>query len=126
MLAGSNRDSWLKNLGARLGKGLTAGFALGLAYMVILNIIAAILLPDFWIGEDVTGQPGRYVSMMWTAGPIALGLAGGLFLILIRWAVGLTRVRIVLLEDVPSATAKIEQTSPEPGAATSGGRDPGF
>jgi hypothetical protein len=96
MLAGSNRDAWLAGLGARLGKGLVAGLVLGFTYMLLLNVVGTAFLPDFADQEDFTS---RYVSMMWKAGTIALALASGPFLILLRWSVGLTRVRLVVFED---------------------------
>ena len=42
---------------------------------------------------------------MWRAGPVALGISSALFFVLIRWAVGLTRVRILEFDDV-EATKK--------------------
>jgi hypothetical protein len=38
--------------------------------------------------------------MMWRTGPVALGASSGLFFPLIRWAVGLTRVKLIVFEDV--------------------------
>jgi len=122
MLAGSNREPWFENLGVRLGKGLVAGFVLGLVYAVALNVVGAGFLPHFRITGDFTS---RYVSMMWKAGPVALGLAGGLFLILMRWAVGLTRVRFILFEDVPSANVRFEEKSIEPEASADQPREHG-
>jgi hypothetical protein len=100
---GSNRDPWLWGLGARLGKGLVAGFVLGVVYMVVLNFVGASFPVGIPVDEDFTK---RYVSMMWQTGPVALGLASGLFLILFRWAVGLTSVRLVVFEDVSPAPPK--------------------
>jgi hypothetical protein len=40
-----------------------------------------------------------YIRTMWRAGPVALGLASSLFVVLLRWAIGLTRVRLVVFED---------------------------
>ena len=94
---GSNRSPWLNGLGARLGKGLFAGLVLGIAYMITLNVVGAMVMSPY---DDLVDSTSRYVAMMWKAGPIALGLAGGLFLILMRWAVGLTRVRVLVFEDV--------------------------
>ncbi len=92
--AGSNRSAWLTGLGARLGKGLLAGLVLGFVYMVILNVAGAMMeSPD-----DAASDTASYIATMWRAGPIALGLSSGLFFILIRWAVGLTRVRMLVFE----------------------------
>jgi len=95
-VVGSNRDSWLAGLGARLAKGLAAGFILGLIYMVALNVGVGIILSGDVDLEDFTSH---YVAAMWRAGPVALALASGVFLILLRWAVGLTRVRLVVFEE---------------------------
>ena len=96
-LIGSNRSHWLAGFGARLGKGLLAGFVLGLVYMFTLNMVGSMLAPP-WTGT------GDYVSMMWRAGPIALGLASGLFFVLIRWAVGLIRLKPIFEETPPAPT----------------------
>jgi hypothetical protein len=103
MLLGSNCDPWLRGLGARLGKGLVAGFVLGVVYMVVLNFVGASFPDSIQGGGDFTK---RYVGIMWQAGPVALGLASGLFLILFRWAVGLTSMRLVVFEDVSPAPAE--------------------
>jgi hypothetical protein len=82
MLLGSNRDSWLTGLPARFFKGLVAGLVCGVVYTVLLNIVTAILLPyDFSTHE--------YVRAMWRAGIPALGIAGGFFFLLLRWALKL-------------------------------------
>lgn len=96
-LAGSNRSNWLRQLAARFGKGLLAGFVLGFVYMVILNI-AGPLVTRVRLDDEPTHA---YVVMMWRSGPIALGLASGLFFPLLRWAVGLVRLRPIF-EDTPS------------------------
>ena len=41
--------------------------------------------------------------MMWRTGPIALGLASGLFFLLLRWAVGLIRLRPIFEDTPPNA-----------------------
>ncbi len=38
--------------------------------------------------------------MMWRDGPVALGISSALFFVLMRWAVGLTRVKLLVFEDV--------------------------
>jgi hypothetical protein len=98
-VVGSNMDNWLSGFGIRLLKGLVAGLVLGLAYMIVLNMGAGIILGGRYEEEDFAN---RYVAMMWRAGPVALGLASGAFLVLLRWAVGMTRIRLVVLEDVAS------------------------
>ncbi len=109
MLAGSNRDPWVRGLGARLGKGLAAGFVLGFVYMVVLNIAGA-MLSEPWGPE--TDPTAAYVAMMWKAGPVALGLSSGLFLLLVRWAVGLTRIRILVLEETSATTGSGQPPGP--------------
>jgi hypothetical protein len=110
-VVGSNRSPWLSGLGARLGKGLLAGLVLGFIYMLTLNIAGGMVMTAHDRFDD---QTRSYIAMMWRAGPVALGLSGGLFLVLIRWAVGLTRVRILVFDDV-------EHKPVEPGAAPNGG-----
>ena len=91
-IASSNRSPWLHELGARFAKGLVAGFVLGVVYLVTLNVVGAAVA-----GMGPTSTDG-YVAMMYRAGPIALGLASGLFLVLLRWAVGLARIRAFFKE----------------------------
>jgi hypothetical protein len=95
--AGSNRSEWLAGFGWRLGKGLLAGFVLGLVYMVVLNVLFGLTMSlRLYAGDFAKG----YVATMWRIGPVALGISSALFLILIRWAVGLTRARILIFEEV--------------------------
>lgn len=96
--AGSNRSHWLKGLGLRLGKGLLAGLVLGFTYMVILNTAGAMFSPS-GDGADYTKS---YIKMMWRDGPIALGISSALFLVLIKWAVGLSRVRLIAFDEPPA------------------------
>ena len=96
-VVGSNRSHWLTGIGSRLGKGLLAGLVLGFVYMVILNIGGAMVTTPNDSPDDFTKN---YVKMMWRSGPIALGISSALFFVLIRWAVGLTRVKILVFEDV--------------------------
>jgi len=118
VVAGSNRSHWLTGAGARLGKGLLAGLVLGFVYMVILNFAAAFIktpIPD--PGEPPTKS---YVWVMWRTGPIALGIASALFFPLIRWAVGLTRVKLFVFEDTEAQNTKKQiyaKKSPNPHAA---------
>jgi hypothetical protein len=110
-VVGSNRSPWLFGLGGRLGKGLLAGLVLGFVYMVVLNIAGGMVMTAH---DNYSDETRGYVAMMWRAGPVALGLSSGLFFVLIRWAVGLTRVRILVFDDVP-------RPGVEPAAAPNGG-----
>lgn len=69
---------WWHGILARLGKGLVAGFVLGFVYMLVLNVLGL-----GWFPVDSTE---RYHQMMWTNGPIAMSVAGGLYLVLFVWA----------------------------------------
>lgn len=93
---GSNRSPWLPDLLLRLGKGVLAGLVLGLVYMITLNIGVSFVFERDFIHDPMPA----YVKAMWRAGPVALGLASGFFFPLIRWAVGLTRVRLIVFDDV--------------------------
>ena len=92
-VVGSNRSHWFTSLGARLGKGLLAGLVLGFVYMVTLNVTGGMVMTAHDRMDDYTQS---YVTMMWRAGPVALGISSALFFVLIRWAVGLTRVRLIV------------------------------
>jgi hypothetical protein len=98
-VAGSNRSHWLTGLEARLAKGLLAGLVLGFVYMVVLNIAASMMSPVYDSADDYTAS---YIATMWQAGPIALGISSALFFVLMRWAVGLTRVRVVFDDSEPT------------------------
>lgn len=102
-IVGSNRSPLLAGLGARLGKGLLAGLVLGFVYMVVLNVSGAMLMSP---NQDPGNQTSAYVRMMWKGGPIALGISSALFFVLIRWAVGLTRVKLLVFEDDVEAPRK--------------------
>jgi hypothetical protein len=91
---GSNRSHWLTGLLARLGKGLLAGFVLGFVYMFTLNV-AGMFMTDYGAAD----QTQAYIATMWRAGPVALGISSALFFVLIRWSVGLTRVRLPAFEE---------------------------
>jgi hypothetical protein len=110
-VVGSNRSPWLSGLGGRIGKGLLAGLVLGFVYMAVLNIGGGMVMTAH---DSLTDETQRYIAMMWRAGPVALGLSSALFFVLARWAVGLTRVRILVFEDV-------EHRSVEATAAPNGG-----
>jgi hypothetical protein len=95
-ILGSNRSPWLRGFGARLGKGLCAGLVLGFVYMVALNVAGAMVMTPYDPADNYTQS---YIIMMWRAGPVALGLSSALFFVLIRWAVGLTKVRVLVFEE---------------------------
>lgn len=108
-LAGSNRSHWLKGLGLRLGKGLLAGLVLGLVYMILLNTAGAIFMPP----GDGTDYTKSYIKMMWRDGPVALGISSALFFVLIKWAVGLSRVRLLVIDEPPAESQKVSAESTE-------------
>jgi hypothetical protein len=58
--------------------------------MVTLSIAGGLMMTGY---DSVADATQRYIAMMWRAGPIALGISSALFFVLIRWAVGLTRLR---------------------------------
>lgn len=97
-LAGSNRSHWLKEFGLRLGKGLLAGLVLGFTYMVLLNTAGAMFSPS----GDGADYIKSYITMMWRDGPVALGISSALFFVLIKWAVGLSRVRLLVFDEPPA------------------------
>jgi hypothetical protein len=107
-IAGSNRSPWLKGFGLRLGKGLIAGLVLGFTYMVIRNTSGAMFMPS-GDGADYTQA---YLKMMWRDGPVALGISSALFFVLIKWAVGLSRVKLLVFEE-PPAPAKTISAEPD-------------
>lgn len=90
-LVGSNRSVGVAAFFARLAKGLVAGFVLGFAYMFLLNTILNMVVPPQRLYES-------YVYQMWTGGLPAMGVASALFLVLLRWSVGLVRLRFEELE----------------------------
>jgi hypothetical protein len=100
-VAGSNRSEWLAGLGARLGKGLLAGLVLGFVYMFVLNVACSMMMTT---ADDPDHYTASYIATMWRAGPIALGLSSALFFVLMRWAVGLARVRILVFDDTEPKT----------------------
>jgi hypothetical protein len=108
-VVGSNRSDWLVGLGARLGKGLLAGLVLGFVYMFTLNIAGDMVMTVNDRAEDETQS---YIKMMWRAGPIALGISSALFFVLIRWATGLTRVRLLVFEETEAKKKQNETSMP--------------
>lgn len=98
LLNGSNQSHWLWGSLWRFGKGLLAGVVLGWVYMFTLQTVFGWLTrPDDYASEEIFAQ--TYVHKMWLAGPIALGFSSALFFILIRWAVGLAKVKLQSSED---------------------------
>lgn len=88
MLLGVDRATWVSGLLPRLLKGLTAGLVCGFAYTLVLNILLAFSYhPN--LGRDLS----TYSSRMWQAGPFALALGGGVFLVMFRWALGIGSTR---------------------------------
>jgi hypothetical protein len=85
-IVGSNRSKGVPAFFARLAKGLVAGFVLGFAYMFLLNTILNVAVAPRLLYES-------YPYEMWKGGLPAMGLASALFLLLLRWAVGLVRLR---------------------------------
>jgi hypothetical protein len=107
-VVGSNRSHWLSGVGARLGKGLLAGLVLGFVYMVLLNIgigSGLLMSPETHFSD----QTQAYIAMMWRDGPLALGISSALFFVLIRWAVGLTRIRLVVFEETETQKKEDEK-----------------
>jgi len=86
-IVGSNRSHGVGALFGRLAKGLVAGVVLGFAYMFLLNLILNSLV-------DPAVLFAGYASHMWKGGLPAMAVSSALFLVLLRWAVGLVRVRV--------------------------------
>jgi hypothetical protein len=84
---GSNSSKGTRAFFGRLFKGVFAGLVLGYVYMFLLNVVLNVFIP----GETLVL---RYAHEMWKGGLPAMGVASGLFLVLIRWAVGLVRLRV--------------------------------
>jgi len=81
--------------------------------MVLLNLVGAMVRTFPPAAEGPEAMTASYIAMMWKSGPIALGVSGGLFLILIRWAVGLVRIRLILFEEVESGKNSCADASDE-------------
>jgi hypothetical protein len=84
-MVGSNRSSGVGAFFGRMLKGFFAGLVLGYAYMLLLNVI--LFVPWQLLGGVA------YASQMWRGGLPAMGIASALFLVLLRWAVGLVRLQ---------------------------------
>ena len=120
-VVGSTRSPWLRGLAPRLGKGLVAGVVLGFVYMVVLNMgLASSMLTAGHV--RFADETQAYVAMMWRDGPLALGISSALFFVLIRWAVGLTRVKLIVFEDVAEQAAA-PNSGPARGTDNSGVRE---
>lgn len=83
VLLGTKHDAWIDGIPQRFLKGLAAGFALGIVYAVLLNVIGAFMLVGF------KPSVADYSSMMWRAGTIAMSAASGLYFMLFHWSAGL-------------------------------------
>ena len=86
-LVGSNRSQGLAAFFARLVKGLVAGLVLGFAYMFLLNFILNTFV-------NPASLFAGYASHMWKGGLPAMAISSALFLVLLRWAVGLVRLHV--------------------------------
>jgi hypothetical protein len=86
-LVGSNRSQGVAAFFGRLARGLVAGLVLGFVYMFLLNFI----LNTFVTPASLFAA---YGSNMWKGGLPAMAISSALFLVLLRWAVGLVRLRI--------------------------------
>ena len=93
LVVGSNRTPWPKT-GKRFGGGLLAGFVLGAAYLFIMNVCFL-----QYVTYASVSQRAVYFFMMNYDGPPALGISSALFFLLIPWAVGLTRWKVLVLEN---------------------------
>jgi hypothetical protein len=83
-------DDWVRGSAARLGKGLIAGFVLGFVYISLLNLLLLVNSPIDTIHD--------YVRMLWRNGPPAMGVAGGLYLILFLWSVSTKRDKSLIVQ----------------------------
>ena len=97
VLMETQAGSWTAGLPQRFGKGLVAGLVLGFVYMILLNIVGAVVMGGF------ARTTADYISMMWRAGPIAMGVASALYLMLFHWSAGLGRTTWFLRKG-PSGT----------------------
>ena len=101
VLMGTQAGSWTAGLPQRFGKGLIAGLVLGFVYMVLLNVVGAVVMGGF------ARTTADYISMMWRAGPIALGVASGLYFMLFHWSAGLGRKNLPLYARKPMASRRV-------------------
>ena len=81
-LIGSNRSRPLEDAATRMIKGLIAGFALGSAYLVLANLLVSRL---------ALTEPS-YSLNMWKGGAPAMAASSALFLVLLRWSIGLVAI----------------------------------
>jgi len=96
-LIGSGREPWLARFWIRFLKGTLAGFACGLSYYAVENLL----------GPPLLYRLGTYSEVLWMTGVPALAVGGGLFFLLFRWALGLGR---------PSTTPGEAEPVPPPAA----------
>jgi len=83
LLLGRDRRSWLGEAPWRFLKGLVAGFVCGFVYTISLNVVVIPILFTSSVPYE------NYSKLMWLMGPLALTLAGGVFLPLFCWSLGL-------------------------------------
>jgi hypothetical protein len=86
-LVGSNRSQGVAAFFGRAARGLVAGLVLGFAYMFLLNFILNTFV-------NPASLFAHYSDNMWKGGLPAMAISSALFFVLLRWAVGLVRLRI--------------------------------
>ena len=69
--------------------------------MVLLNVVGAVVMGGF------ARTTADYISMMWRAGPIAMGVASGLYFMLFHWSAGLGRKNLPLYARKPMASRRV-------------------
>lgn len=83
VLLGTGDESWFKGVAHRLGKGMVAGFVLGLTYLALL----------WGLGLLFLGLYANYSEYMTTllsrGGVVAMSFASALYLMLFHWSIGL-------------------------------------
>jgi hypothetical protein len=84
VLLGLKHSEWQHGIPQRFLKGIVTGFVLGITYTVLLNVLLFVLLPN--PKPTLT----EYISTMWRAGPIAMGIASSLYFILFQWSAGIS------------------------------------
>ena len=78
---GSGERSWYDGILTRFGKGLLAGCVFGLVGMIMLNVLG---ISWFQVHSTAACQ-----WTMWNDGPVGMGAASGLYLVLFVWAANL-------------------------------------
>ncbi len=78
---GSGERSWYDGILTRFGKGLLAGCVFGLVGMIVLNVLG--------IGWFHVHSTAACQWVTWRDGPVGMGAASGLYLVLFVWAANL-------------------------------------